>query len=156
MLLKHVTKLAQQSFQELSPRLLNSDLLVHTEFGSISSMRLSKSQPLTFVRPGKPDKTTSMGKGGEGGVQRRQVSHIVNMALILQFQLDTGLEEVLPLFFAGFQTMSLEWRVQCVHTTLWQELRARRSLKALLATPTTMPMKRTSPSSTSSLESQPR
>ena len=64
----------EQSFQELSPRLLHGDLLIHTELGTISPVRLSKPQPLALVRPGQPDKAAGLGKGGEGGVQQRQVS----------------------------------------------------------------------------------
>ena len=67
---------AQQSFQELSPRLLHSDLLIHTELGTISPVRLEKPEPLPLVRPGQPDKATGLGKGGEGGVQQRQVSNV--------------------------------------------------------------------------------
>ena len=59
----------EQSFQELSPRLLHGDLLIHTELGTISPVRLSKPQPLALVRPGQPDKAAGLGKGGEGGVQ---------------------------------------------------------------------------------------
>ena len=66
----------QQSFQELSPRLLHSDLLIHTELGTISPVRLEEPEPLTLVRPGQPDKATGLGKGGEGGVQQRQVGRI--------------------------------------------------------------------------------
>ena len=31
-------------------------------------MRLKKPEPLATVRPGKPDKAASLGKGGEGGL----------------------------------------------------------------------------------------
>ena len=66
----------KQSLQELSPRLLHGDLLIHTELGTISPVRLSKPQPLPLVRPRQPDKAAGLGKGGEGGVQQRQVGHL--------------------------------------------------------------------------------